>query len=329
MFVDKLRCSFRPVLVVLVLVVFAVAPFGSGAEVVDRIVAVVNEDIILLSDMERNIEEYRAMAKEAGQEQAAWYLTPDQRSQLLEKLVNDKLLEQEAKRLGITISEGEVDSAIDRVRQINKISQEEMLRYFKLQGMEMGEYREKIKEQLLQSRIVNREVKSKVVITEEQLKEHYQANIQQYAGQTKYHLRHILMQTSSPAPDERERVYRNMEQVRVRLKKGETFSDLAKAFSQAGTAREGGDLGLFESRLLADNIREALNGVKAGGHTGVVETEQGYQIFYVEDVVNVGGKSFEDVKEEIHEKLFTEITERRFEEWFKQLRQRAHISILE
>jgi peptidyl-prolyl cis-trans isomerase SurA len=120
-----------------------------------------------------------------------------------------------------------------------------------------------------------------------------------------------------------------MQQLRERLKNGEAFSALAEDYSQAPTAREGGDLGLFESRLLADNILDALVSLKPGAYTDVVETEQGYQLFYVEDIVNAGGRSFEDVKDEIHEKLFMEVTEQKFTEWFKNLRRRAHISILE
>jgi peptidyl-prolyl cis-trans isomerase SurA len=304
-------------------------PFPAGAEWVDRIVAVVNEDIILHSEMEKHAEDYRKAMKESGQGDIPLYLSAEQRSQLLEKMIDDKLLEQEAARLGISISESEIDQAILRIQHINKVSHEEMLQVFKIKGMDINEYREQIKEQLMQSRIVNREVKSRVVITEEQLKKYYDAHFPQYAGQTKYHLRHIMMKVSSPAPQERERVYRTMQQLRERLKNGEAFSALAEDYSQAPTAREGGDLGLFESRLLADNILDALASLKPGAYTDVVETEQGYQLFYVEDIVNAGGRSFEDVKDEIHEKLFMEVTEQKFTEWFKNLRRRAHISILE
>jgi len=331
-FKNRLECSSRlwaAVVLVLPIWVVLVGAVPVGAELVDRIIAVVNEEIILQSEMDKFVGEYRKAMNESGAADIPLYLSPEQRSQLLEKMIDDKLLEQEAKRLGITIAEQEIDQAIERVQQINKVTREEMLRVFELRGMDINEYREQIREQFMQSRIVNREVKSRVVITEEQIRNYYQANIKQYTGQTKYHLRHILLQVSSPAQDERERVLRNMQQLQERLKKGESFADLAKVHSQAPTAREGGDLGLFETRLLADNIHKALTGLNSGEYTDVVETEQGYQVFYVEDIVNAGGRSYEEVKEEIHEKLFMESTEQKFTQWFKALRQRAHISILE
>jgi len=296
---------------------------------VDRIVAIVNDDIILFSELDKAIAVYQQMLKDSGYSDDRQRLSRDQQSQLLEKMISDKLIDQEAKRLGIAIGEEEVDRTIERIRQVNQVSNEEMLRLFKLKGMTYDEYRTQIREQLMQSRIVNREVKSKVVITDEDVKKYYQEHKSRYAGQTKYHLKQILMQVPSSMPDERERVHRQMQQLRERLNGGETFANLAKVYSQAATAEEGGDLGLFESRLLADNIRQALEGLSAGEFTEVIETEQGYQLFYVEEVVQAGGKSFEEAKEEIHEKLSAEVTERRFEEWFKVLRARAHIEILD
>jgi peptidyl-prolyl cis-trans isomerase SurA len=304
-------------------------PLPCRAEVVDRIVAIVNDDIILLSEWEAAMGAYQQMLKESGRSEALLPLSHEQKSQLLDKMIDDKLVDQEAKRLGITISDEEIDHAIDSIRQINKVSKDDMLRLFKLKGMSLEEYRTQIKEQMMQSRIVNREVKSKVVVTEEDVKQYYQAHQAQYAGQTKYHLRHMLMRVPSNLPEDRERVYRQMQQLRDRLKAGADFAGLAKVYSQSSSAADGGDLGTFESRLLAKNIRQALEGKGAGEFTDVIDTEQGYQLFYIQEVDHTKGKRLEDVKEEIHQKLYSEMIEQKFQEWFKTLRQQAHIEKLE
>jgi peptidyl-prolyl cis-trans isomerase SurA len=305
------------------------SPLPCSAEVVDRIVAVVNDDIILLSEWKAAINDYRKMLKESGRSDDLLPLSREQKSQLLDKMIEDKLVDQEAKRLGITISDEQVDDTIEHIRRINKISKEDMLRMMQLKGMTLEEYRKQIKEQLMQSRIVNREVKSKVVVTDEDVKQYYQAHQAQYAGQTKYHLRRILMRVPSKSPEDRERVYQQMQQLRDRLKAGADFAGLAKVYSQASTAADGGDLGFLESRLLANNIRQALEGKHAGDYTDVIETGQGYQLFYVQEVVHDGGKRLKDVKEEIYQKLSSEMIEQKFHEWFKALRQQAHIEKLD
>lgn len=304
-------------------------PLPSRAEPVDRIRAIVNDDIILLSDFETAIEEYQQILKDSGQSDGLQPLSKDQKWQLLNKMIDEKLVDQEAKRLGITIDDEDIDRTIEHIQKINKVSEEEMRRVFKLKGMTFEKYRSQIKEQLMQSRIVNREVKSKVVVTGEDIKAFYRSHQAQYAGQTKYHLRHILMRAASGSPNARESVYRQMQQVRERLQSGEPFAGLAKVYSQAASAQDGGDLGYFESRLLADNIRQAVTGTGPGEFTDIIETEQGYQIFYVEEIVQAGGKSLEEAKDEIHQKLSAEMTEKTFEKWFKALRQQAHIEILD
>ncbi|MFZ1985756.1 MAG: peptidylprolyl isomerase [Desulfatitalea sp.] len=300
------------------------------AELLDRILAIVNDDVILLSDLEQAMAPFREKLKQAGYSEAQQriYLT-DQRTPMLQKMIDDKLTDQQAKRLNVTVSEEETDKAIERFKAINKMSAEDLSRMLKLEGLTYEAFREQIKEQLVQTRIVNREVKSKIVITDVEIKSYYEAHQDQYTGMTKYHLRHILMKAASLSSDERENVRLQVQRIRERLQGGETFASLAKVYSQAATAQDGGDLGFFETRLLATPIREALVGLTSGQFTPVIDTEQGYQIFFVEELVHTGGKSLQEATTEIQDKLFAEVVEQKFKTWLKELRQRAHIQILE
>lgn len=314
---------------VLVWALLLFAPNGR-AELVDRILAIVNEDIILLSELEQAMAPLREKLKQAGYSEAQQriYLS-DQQAPMLQKMIDEKLTEQQAKRLNLTVSEEDTDKAIERFKAINKMSKDDLERMLKLEGLTPETFRSQIKEQLVQTKIVNREVKSKIVITDVEIKKYYDAHAKQYTGVTKYHLRHILMKPATQADDEREKVRQEMQRLHERLQGGESFVSLAKVYSQAATAPEGGDLGAFESRMLSAPIRDALNGLSAGQFTSVIDTEQGYQLFFVEEVLQTGGKSLEEATPEIQEKLFSEEVEEKFKTWLQELRQRAHIQIVE
>jgi peptidyl-prolyl cis-trans isomerase SurA len=305
------------------------APAPSHAELIDRIMVIVNDDIILLSDFEKAVAPFRERLKQSGYSNARiTALINSERSAILEQLITDKLTDQQARRHGIVVTEAELDDTIERIKQMQNMSDEDLLRTLQIEGLTIETYRKHLEEQMLRSRIVNREVKSRIVITEEAVNAYYEENKEQYAGETQYHLRHILMRLAAPSQEERTRVSGQMQALHARLQKGESFERLARLYSQAGTASEGGDLGLFASRLLAESVRDALQGLAPRQFTDVVETEQGYQLFYVEEVVHSGGRSLEALKSEIQEKLFAELVDQRFEDWLAALRHRAHIQII-
>ena len=299
------------------------------AELVDRIVAVVNDDIILLSELD---EAMAPLRKQLGQsnysEVQQKIVLENERQKALNVLIDQKLTDQQIKRYGISVSDAAVDQSIERIKSVNNLSDDDLKRALDMEGVNYETYRRQIKTQMLQSRLVNIEVKSKIVVTDQDIKAYYDANHSQYAGQTKYHLRHILLRVESPLESERERVLKEMKQLEKQLKEGASFAEVAKAHSQAATAADGGDLGFFESRLLAASIREALTDIKPGELTPIVDTEQGYQIFLVEEISSTG-RSLEEASREIEDKLLSEAREKKFKEWLDELRERAHIQILD
>ena len=107
------------------------------------------------------------------------------------------------------------------------------------------------------------------------------------------------------------------------------FENLAQQFSDAPTAASGGRLGVFGTHLLTEDIRKAIEGLQAKQYSPAVETEQGYQIFYVEDIIHSGGKTLEEVTPEIRDKLYAEGVDRKFNTWLEDLRGQSHIQILE
>ena len=301
----------------------------SMAELVDRIVAVVNDDVILLSDLDKTLAPVRKQLESSGYSEVQQKIVlENQKQKALNGLIDQKLTDQQIKRYGISVSDAAVDRSIEHIKAVNNISDDDLKRALDMDGVTYDDYRKQIKTQMLQSRLVNIEVKSKIVVTEQDIKAYYETNRSHYAGQTKYHLRHILLRVESTLQNERDKVLQEMKQLQEQLQRGASFAQLAKTNSQAATAAEGGDLGFFEARLLAAPIREALKDLQPGQMTSIIDTEQGYQIFLVEEITSTG-RSLEQASQEIEEKLLSEAREKKFKAWLEELRQKAHIQILD
>ena len=321
----ELLCTF-----LLCMFNFYLIPGAEGAETVDRIVAIVNNDIITLYELNQSLQPYAERIKQLGyssnQEHKMLFKV---REEIIRKLVDEKIEDQQIKRFNIVVSEQEVDQTIERIKEINYYTDEEFRAGLKAEGLTMDEYRERLKEQLLRSKLVNREIKSKIVITNEDIKTYYDSHSEKYGGETKYHLRNILMKVSGLADAiEKRRVKEEMEAVLAKLKDGEPFENMVAAYSESPLASEGGDLGLFALDKLSPTLREAVKDLKAGELTPVLDTEHGYQIFLVQEVIQTQAKPLEKVTPEIERILFDKIVDERFQAWLEELSENSHVKII-
>jgi peptidyl-prolyl cis-trans isomerase SurA len=252
------------------------------------------------------------------------------RAEMLGQLIDEKLTEQEIRRYNIGVSEKEIDDAIERIKAMNYFTDEELRMALANEGISMEEYRKGIKTQMLRTNLVNYRIKSKIVITEQDVKTYYNEHLDEYAGETKYHLRNIIMKISDYADEaEKMAVQAKMEMVLDKLKAGEAFVTMAAIYSESSLAEKGGDLGLFRLEDVSPQLQEALKDLAPKDYTPVLDTDQGYQIFYVQEIVQSKGKTLEDVRQEIETKLFNKIVEQKFQTWLEELRGESHIRIFE
>ncbi|HSM74701.1 MAG TPA: SurA N-terminal domain-containing protein, partial [Desulfobacterales bacterium] len=219
---------------------------AAAGEVVDRIVAVVNDDVLTLVELDQAIQPYRNKLGTMG-------YSPDKERQMLFKvredilnqLINEKLTDQEIREANISVSEGEVDAAIERLKAARFLTEEDLQAALARDGMSLEDYRRRVRDQLLRTKLVNRQIKSKIVITKEDVKAYYEQHRDQFGGERKYHLRNIIMQVPPSAGEqEKQAVFRAMSAVHAKLKAGESFEALARQYSQSPMAGEGGDLGV-------------------------------------------------------------------------------------
>lgn len=295
---------------------------GAATELVDRIVAVVNEDVLLLSELNRELRPYVERVRAAGfdsvQENQRLFQI---REEILDQMINQKLTDQEVERNRIFVSEKEVDNTIERIKEANFYTEEDMRRMMAESGLEMEAYRQRIREQILRSKLVNREVKSKIVITQEDIRKHYEAHPERYGGEKRYHLHNIMMAgTAGMDPAAKRAARERMEKIRESLKTGTPYD-------RSGIT--GMDLGLIGFQKLAPRLQEVLGGMRPKEFSPVVDTDQGLQIFFVEEIVDTPGITLEEAGPEIERKLYEEVVNRHFTAWLEDLRAQSHIKIIQ
>jgi len=301
------------------------------AKVVDRVLAIVNDEIITLSDLNRLYKPYLNDIKKRG------YRLEKQREMLfkaheefLEEVIRQKLTDQAIEKARVTVSEKQIDDEIRRVKSAYGYSDAGLAEALRNEGLTLDDYRKGLGERLLRENLINLEVVSKIVITPADILAYYESHPELYAGKLKYHLRNIIMQVAPGDEEElRQGIRQNMEQVLKRLQDGESFADQAEIYSESRFASQGGDLGSFDADQLSPQIREALKDLKPGEHSAVLDTEQGYQIFFVENIEKAEAVSLSEATPEIQEKIYKAIVDRKFKEWLDNLHSQSHIKIMQ
>jgi peptidyl-prolyl cis-trans isomerase SurA len=303
---------------------------AESREVVDRVVAVVNDEVILMSDLNEALNPFlnRLQEYQYSQEEKEQFLYK-LREEILNQLINERITDQQAKKAGIEITSKEVDASIEQMKQANRLTDEQLRAALSQQGLTMEEFKEKIREQILRSKLVSLEVKSKIVITKEDIKNTFQKEVEKYSETKKYHLRSILMRAPSSTDEmDKKAIEAKMLEIHEKLEQGGNFEALARIYSDPALASSGGYLGVFDPKTLAPNIREAVANLKPGEFSSVLDTDQGYQIFFVDKIESQESRSLDEASAEIEDRLYKEIVDERFSAWLQELRNRSHIKII-
>lgn len=327
-----LTTAVRNLRIVFILLSVALAffPVPARGELLDRIVATVNNDIVTLSDLNELYLPYAERVREYGyppeKEQELLF---EARKKILDQLIEQKLADQEISAKKIRVSDDEVDNALEQVKNTNLCTEEDLVRILAQDGYTLEEYKERLREQILRAKLVNREVKSKIVITEDEIRDCYNKNKELYKGKIRYHIRSILLKTyPSEDKDRVEAVVRKGEHVLEKIRNGLSFEDAARQFSEAESAASGGDLGFFTLDELTPDLREVLQNMQPGEISPVLKTSAGIQIIQLVGKKETPGKSFEEAKPEIHQELFQSVVDKKYEEWLKGLREKAYIKVM-
>ena len=305
---------------------FLAAP-APRAEIVDRIVAVVNDDVITQYELDSTVEGILKRYEKNIRPEERDRVTAEARKALIARLVDDLLLRQEAKRLGITVREEEVANTIrDNLKKRN-MSMDDLQQALAREGSSLEKYREATRNDLIRMRIMQREIRQRVSVTPEEIGAYYQEHRDEYEGKLRVRLQMIAL----PAPEGGDPLVREAQRARAdailqRIRAGEAFEKLADETRQ-GQPQTGGDIGYVEKGSMHPSIDEAAFGLKPGEVSPVIETPQGFAIIRALDRRGGGSLSVKATREDVEDRLYRMKMEKKFEEWLAERRQKAHIEI--
>ena len=313
--------SARLLPVIVILLITICLPVAAGAEIVERIVAVVNDSIITLSEL--NAATAAAIdaigGKTKDEKEAAGI-----KSKMLDTLVEQKLVRHAADRAGIEVSEREIDNAIEDVKQQNKLNQETFMLALAQSGLTFREYKEQLREQIRQVKFINKEFRSKINVTDDEVAQYYQRNSDEFYGPQSFDIAMIYI--SSDGVDEKT-VRLKLEKIRDGLDKGDSFGLLARLFSNGVTAAAGGEMGSVKSGELDSAIEEAAVKLAPGEVSQPIVTPSGIYIVKLNRRAEPALKPITQVSEQIKDKLFKKSLDDRFRFWLEETKRFAHIDI--
>jgi len=297
-------------------------------EIYNRVVAIVNADVVTLYELDTRMKELTGVAPEVFKRKSeGQYL--ETRRKILERLIEEKIAIEKIQEMEIKVPPKEVDAAIEKVKTDNNFTQEDLVAALKEQGQTYGQYRKMIKTELERIRLINYEVKSKIIIREEELKDYYDEHQDEFSTQGKVHLAMIFLKQEDPAdPDESRALKEKARQIIQKIKAGEDFGKLAKAFSNGPGANEGGDLGVFKISELNEEMAATIKDLSSGEVGNPIIGPNGIQIIKVVEKDKGGEKSFDQVKNSISSILYRKKLDQAYSAWIKDLREKAYVKII-
>jgi peptidyl-prolyl cis-trans isomerase SurA len=299
------------------------------AEVVERIIAYVNDDIITLSELNERTNAFVAARRQnpflREEEQSLEKI----RHNILDLLINERLAAQEISRLKISVSDEEVAEAIGTILRENRLTQETLEANLRQDGKTIEDLREQIKAGLQQKKLVNREVSSKTVITDEMIQAYYEDHIEEFERNERWRIQDIYLPfTPTDTPEERTYLRKVAKQILERLRTEGDFTSLAKRYSQGPGAEAGGDLGFFSKGELEPVLEAAIEALKPGEVSPDIETTRGIHIIKLTEVDKTPAKPLEEVAGTIRDLLYRREVDFRYREWLSGLRERSYVKIV-
>ena len=302
-------------------------PASLGEAVVDRVVAVVNQEMITLSEVEKWInplkEEIVTEDRLEKQER-----TQALCRQVLERLIEEKLIDQEVKKTGVKIASKEIEAAVEEVKRRNSATQEDLEKALTVEGLTLETYKKQIEKGMQRQRLISYSVKVEVKPGEKELREFYQKNIGRYRTNESYRPGQILFVIPKEAPPEEIReIRKKCQKVLEGIKKGDDFGEMAILYSEDTSNKDHGDLGYFKKgELLPVFEKEALR-LKVGEVSGIVRTDFGFHIIKLLDRKGMDPLPFDQVIERVKADYHEGEMEKAFKQYLSTLKEKSVIEI--
>ncbi len=298
--------------------------------VVEEIVARVNNEIITTSEL---LRAQSALHEEIKQDcpnctpQQLQMMQAEREKHLLRDLIDQSLLNQRAKDMGISV-ESEVVKRLDQIRQQNNIAtMEDLERKISEQGLNFEDFKNNIRSGMLTQEVIRREVGSRVIIGRDETEKYYNEHKNDFQRPEQVALREIFVSTEGKKEEEIPELEKKAKNLLERVKKGEDFGELAKRYSDGSTANRGGELGLFERGQLSKELEAIVFKLNRNQMTDVTRTKTGFLVLQVLQRYEAGLQPLDKVEGEISNRLFAEKMEPGLRRYLQDLRRESYVVV--
>lgn len=299
----------------------ALAVGAEERELVDRIVAIVNDDVVTWSELQAAVGPY---LEGAGPTKQREQLMKD----ALDQLVSDRLLNQQVSEAKITVEDDEVERAIEDICRQNNITREQLRQAVEQRGLSIGQYQEDLKLQLVRLKLIDMKVRSRVVVPESDIRQEYEAEAKLETREELVQIRHIFLRYDEGASEaDKARVMERAKAARERVVQGSGFAEVAKELSEGPTAASGGDLGEMPRASLLPELAKALETMKDGQLSQPIITPSGIHVVLLEARRQKAPEGYEAKKNKIYQRLYQQEVDRQMRVWIEELRSQAAVEI--
>jgi peptidyl-prolyl cis-trans isomerase SurA len=295
----------------------------------ERVVAVVNDAVILQSELDARLIPVRAEAEQIQDPTERKRRLAKLSSQVLDEMVNEELIVQSAAEAKIEVDSSEVQAALDQIKEENKLDDAGLTQALAAQGYTLQNYKQDLRRQLLRLRAVNQLVAPKVQVTEEDVKARYDQMQRRSDAVSAVRLSHILIKLPQhPSEQELKDAKAKAATAIDRVKKGEPFATVAEQMSDDdSTKKSGGELGWFERGSIQADWEPIVFSMEKNDVRGPVVGSQGLEVFYVTDIKQSQLKPFAEMKDQLQREIRRRELDKATQTWLEELRKKAYIDI--
>jgi parvulin-like peptidyl-prolyl isomerase len=320
--------SYKGIVLILLGLILLCAPVR--AEVIDKIIAVVNDDIITLYEFNAAFEPYRKNIENTYKGDDKEAVIKQTKEAFLQRLIDNILIEQEAKKsgAGIIVKDEEIMEVLQDMSNKQKMSMQDFLKSLAKEGNSIESVKKEIRGQMMRARLLRREVKSKILVSDEEIGEYYNKNRQDYEGKETVRIKQLLLLLP---PNANKTVIATVQnealQLHKRVMDGESFDSLVVKYSQGPAAAQGGDVGFVGRGTIIPEVEAAAFSLSVGQVSEVIESSVGFHIIQVVDKKGAGLKPLAAVREEIKTKIEDEKLDKKYDEWIASVRAKSHLEV--
>jgi peptidyl-prolyl cis-trans isomerase SurA len=297
--------------------------------VVERVVAIVNDAIILASELEARLLPVRGEVMQIADLKERERRMSKLTSQLLDEMVNEELIVQAAESAKIEVESSEVQAALDEIKANNNLDDAGLAQVLAAQGYTLSNYKHDVRRQLLRLRAVNQLVAPKVSVTEEDIQARYNQLKRRSEAVSAVALSHLLFKLPEhPTEQQLAEAKAKAAKAIERLSAKEDFAKVAAEMSEdESTKATGGQMGWFQRGSVNPDWEQIVFSMEKGDVRGPVTGTQGLHVFHVTDVKQSELKPYADMKEQLSRELRRREMDKQTATWMEELRKKAYIDI--